>query len=57
VGTGGGACKFAGFLGAGGGGGFRAIETGTSVNGGDCGCTSSGAGLVTGYCGTEEIGV
>lgn len=35
IGTGGGACKFAGFLGAGGGGGFRAIEADSSVGAGD----------------------
>lgn len=35
IGTGGGACRFAGFFGAGGGGGFRAIEAVNSVGAGD----------------------
>lgn len=46
VGTGGGACKFAGFLGAGGGGGFLAIEAVSSVGEGD----TTGCGTVEGYC-------
>lgn len=48
VGTGGGACRFAGFRGAGGGGGFRAIEAVTSDGGGDVTCSATADGC----CGT-----